>query len=77
VGKWIVVMLVALHVLAVLFYVLVRRQSLVRAMIVGDKETPRKREAMSSRDDVASRLWALLIFMVCACFAAWISSLRI
>jgi hypothetical protein len=74
-GKWIVIGLASLHVLAVLFYVGVRRQRLVRPMITGDKRladggTP------PSRDDAASRLLAMAVFAACAAFATWIASLR-
>jgi cytochrome b len=74
-GKWIVIALLALHVLAVLYYVLVKRHRLVRPMISGDKLVADGRAA-PSRDDAASRLLALVMFAVCAAFAAWIASLR-
>jgi cytochrome b len=74
-GKLIVIALTVLHVLAVLFYVRVKRQNLVRPMIDGDKHlggaiTP-------SRDDARSRVLALAVFAVCCGFAAWIASLRL
>lgn len=75
-GKWIVIGLVSLHVLAVLFYVLVRRQRLVRPMITGDKRLVDGTTA-PSRDDAASRLLAMAVFAVCAAFATWIASLRL
>jgi cytochrome b len=75
-GKWIVIALVSLHVLAVLFYVRVKRHRLVRPMISGDKLLTGGRLA-ESRDDMATRLLALLLFALCAGFAAWIASLRI
>lgn len=74
-GKWIVIALVGLHVLAVLYYVLVKRRRLVRPMISGDKLVT-DGSAAPSRDDAASRLLALAVFAVCAAFAAWIASLR-
>ena len=74
-GKWIVIALVSLHVLAVLFYVAIKRHRLVRTMISGDKLVTDGRAA-PSRDDAASRLLALLVFAACAAFAAWIASLR-
>jgi len=75
-GKWIVIALVSLHVLAVLFYVLVRRQRLVRPMITGDKLLVDARTE-PSRDDAASRLLAMAVFAACAAFASWIASLRL
>jgi cytochrome b len=74
-GKWIVIALVSLHVLAVLFYVAIKRRRLVGPMISGDKLVVDGRAA-PSRDDAASRLLALVVFAACAAFAAWIASLR-
>ncbi len=74
-GKWIVIVLVSLHVLAVLYYVFVKRQRLVRPMISGDKLLAQG-AAQPSRDDMPSRLVALGLFVVCSIFAAWIASLR-
>ena len=74
-GQWIVIALASLHVLAVLFYVLVKRQTLVRPMISGDKLTAGS--VAPSRDVAATRLLALLVFMLCAGFAWWIASLRV
>jgi cytochrome b len=74
-GKWIAIALVSLHVLAVLFYVAVKRDRLVRPMISGDKQVMGG-SATPSRDDAASQLLALLVFAACAAFAAWIGSLR-
>lgn len=74
-GKWIVITLVSLHVLAVLFYVVVKRRRLVRPMITGDKPEV-DGSAAASRDDASSRLLALVVFVACSGFAAWIASLR-
>lgn len=76
-GKWIVIALVSLHLLAVLFYVLVRRQRLVRPMITGDKRLVDGAAAAPSRDDAASRLLAMAVFAACAALATWIASLRV
>jgi cytochrome b len=74
IGVWIVAALVALHVVAVAFYLLVRRHVLVRPMITGDKLLDHS--AASSRDTRGTRLLALLLFTGCAGFAYWISTLR-
>lgn len=74
-GKWFVLGLVALHVLAVLFYVAVRREQLVRPMLSGDKLLTHQSPA--SRDSAATRLLALVIFAGCGAFAYWISTLRV
>ena len=66
-GKWIVITLVSLHVLAVLFYVLVRRHRLVRPMVSGDKlVVGANGNVAQSRDDAASRGLALVLFALCA-----------
>lgn len=71
-GKWIVIALASLHVLAVLFYVLVKRHRLVAPMLSGDKHIA----AAGSRDDAASRGFALVLALLCAGVAYWVSSLR-
>lgn len=73
-GKWIVIGLTSLHVLAVLFHVLFKRQALVRAMLTGRKRTPGG--AAPSRDDGLTRLGAAALFMLCLGLAWWISTLR-
>ncbi|MBS0343975.1 MAG: cytochrome b/b6 domain-containing protein, partial [Proteobacteria bacterium] len=75
VGKWVILALVVLHVLAIAFYVRVRRQQLVKPMLSGDKLLTHT--AASSRDSAGSRLVALVIFGACAGFAYWISTLRL
>ena len=73
IGKWILLGLVLLHIVAIVFYQR-RKHNLVAAMLHGDKElvltTP------SSRDDTVSRLGALLIFLLCAAVAYWVSTLK-
>jgi len=77
-GKWIVIGLVSLHVLAVLFYVLVKRHRLVRPMLSGDKLVPgASGNVAESRDDAASRWLALVLFALCAGVAYWVASLRV
>jgi cytochrome b len=79
-GKTLVIALVSLHVLAVLFYVLVKRHRLVRPMVSGDKlitRTSAVGAVAPSRDDAASRGLALVLFAVCAGAAYWIASLRV
>ncbi|RUR71328.1 cytochrome B [Variovorax guangxiensis] len=77
-GKWIVIALASLHVLAVLFYVLIKRHRLVRPMVSGDKLVPSESgQVAPSRDDAASRWLALVLFALCAGVAWWISSLRV
>ncbi|HEY8356261.1 MAG TPA: cytochrome b/b6 domain-containing protein [Ramlibacter sp.] len=69
VGQWLVIALVVVHIAAVLYYLLRKRQNLVRPMLTGDKETASP--AASSRDDAGSRSVAALIFAVCAGLVYW------
>ena len=71
IGKWILLGLVVLHIAAIVFYLL-RKQNLIQAMVHGDKELVRP--APASRDDLASRTAALLVFMLCAGLSYWIST---
>ena len=77
-GKWTVIALASLHVLAVLFYVLVKRHRLVRPMLSGDKlVSGASGNVAESRDDAASRWLALVLFALCAGVAYWVASLRV
>lgn len=63
-GKLLVLVLVIAHVVAVLFYLFVRRQNLISPMVHGDK--PLDAPAAGSRDDLPLRLWGLLWAIVAA-----------
>ncbi len=73
VGQWVLVGLIALHVAAVAFYLVVRRENLVGPMVHGDKQlaVPASAQATAqaapaSADSLGSRLLALLVLAVCA-----------
>lgn len=72
IGKWVLLALVVLHIGAIVFY-LWRKHNLVKPMLNGDKELALA--APSSRDDALSRAGALLVFVLCAAFVAWMTSL--
>jgi len=72
IGKWLLLGLVLLHVAAIVFY-LRRKHHLVGAMLHGDKELVLA--APSSRDDLQSRLAALLILALCGAGSYWVSTL--
>lgn len=72
-GKLFLITLVLLHVLAVLFYLYKKRENLIKPMIHGDKLLPI--DVPASRDDAASRAWALLILAACAGFVYLLISL--
>ncbi|MDO9358377.1 MAG: cytochrome b/b6 domain-containing protein [Polaromonas sp.] len=72
IGKWILLALVVLHILAIVFY-LWRKHNLVGAMLHGDKQLVT--DAPASRDDTGSRLAALVVFAACCGVVYWISTL--
>jgi cytochrome b len=74
IGQRVLITLVLLHVIAVVFYLVRKRDNLIRPMLRGDKVVGHA--TRSSRDDAASRIAALLLFALCAGFVAWLVSLR-
>ncbi len=72
IGKWIILVLVVLHIAAIVFYYR-RKQNLIKPMLQGDKHVAVAVPA--SRDDGASRIGALVIFGICAVFVVWLSRL--
>ena len=72
-GQWILLALVALHILAILYYLLGKKRNLVRPMIVGDKPLPTGTPAAT--DTGATRLLALLVAALCAGGVGWVASL--
>ncbi len=69
-GKLGVLALVALHVAAVVYYLRVRKENLLRPMVDGDKVLPHP--ATPSRDDLPLRLWGLLIALAAAGVVTWL-----
>ncbi len=64
IGKFILIALVVLHLLAIAFYKVVKKDNLVRPMVNGDKEVGFP--VRSARDTAGSRIAALLVFGMCA-----------
>lgn len=73
VGQWLVLALVALHLAAVLFYVVKKKHDLVRPMVTGDKLLPPSVPA--SADTSRTRLLAAMLLALCAGGVAWLVSL--
>jgi cytochrome b len=72
-GQWILIALVALHIAAILFYLLRKKVNLVRPMVDGDKLLPAGTPAAT--DSLATRLLALLLAALCAGTVAWVVAL--
>jgi cytochrome b len=73
IGKFLLLALILMHLLAMAFYAWVRRKPLVPAMIHGDKLLSPL--TTSSSDTAASRLLALLIWIICAALVWWLTPL--
>lgn len=69
-GQWLIYTLVALHIGAILFYLLVRRNNLIGAMLRGDKVL--SDGVPASRDTALTRLLALVLLLACAGVAGWV-----
>jgi cytochrome b len=67
-----IIALVVLHLLAIAFYLLRKRENLVRPMLTGDK--PAIEPRLASRDDAALRARAALVLAVCAAAVWWLVS---
>ncbi len=73
VGQWLIIALVLLHIAAVLFYLVKKKQNLVRPMLSGDKMLSARVPA--SVDRLQTRGLALAIGIGCAALVAWLVSL--
>lgn len=73
VGQWILLALVVIHIGAVLFYLIRRKDNLIQPMIGGDKLL--ERPATDSRDTAGTRLVALAVLAACGAAVAWLVSL--
>lgn len=73
IGKFVVLGLVLLHVLAILFHKVVRKESLVLPMVFGDKVIPGG--APAARDNWLTRCTALAVLGLCAAAVYGLASL--
>jgi cytochrome b len=64
VGKYILLALVVLHIAAIVFYLVKKKENLIGPMVHGDKSLEHRVE--NSRDDARSRKLAALVFVICA-----------
>jgi cytochrome b len=72
-GQWIIIALVALHVAAIVFYLVKKGVNLVRPMLVGDKLLSEGTPA--SIDSAATRFIALVVAAAAAALVSWVVSL--
>ena len=72
-GQWLIVALIVLHVGAIVFYLVRKRQNLVQPMITGDKLL--SAAVPASRDSARTRLLALVLAVLCASLVAWVVSI--
>jgi cytochrome b len=72
-GQGLIITLVVLHVAAIVFYLVRKRQNLVRPMITGDKPMPD--DVPASTDSLASRGLAVALLAACAAGVTWLVSL--
>jgi cytochrome b len=70
INEKVIIALVALHLVAVLYYRFGKGKDLVRPMLTGDATVPGTHPA--SRDDAMLRLRALVIAAACAAAVAWL-----
>ena len=73
IGKFILILLVVTHLLAIVFYLVKKRENLIKPMLHGDKVLPL--EVLATRDTARSRFMALLILLICAAMVYWLVSL--
>ncbi len=73
IGKPLLILLVALHLLALLYHRLFKGERLVRAMVSGDKTL--NQPAQASLDGWPQRLLACALLGACAGIVAWVVSL--
>ena len=65
-GKWIIMLLVCLHIAAILFYLFKKKENLILPMLHGDKESHHTNVLPASKDTPAQRITALVVFVLIA-----------
>ncbi|MDF3823437.1 hypothetical protein P3G55_26410, partial [Leptospira sp. 96542] len=67
IGQWLVLGLLLLHLGAILFYLVVKKDNLITPMLQGDKlPTLTSSPSPPSRDDILTRLLALAVLLTCS-----------
>jgi cytochrome b len=73
IGKLLIIGLVVLHIAAIVFYRVKKKENLVKPMVLGDKDVAQ--DVPRSTDNLATRLLALIVFALSAGLFGWIASL--
>jgi cytochrome b len=75
-GQWILLAMVLLHIAAIVFYLVRKKNNLVRPMITGDKPVPpAAADTPPSTDSVRTRALALLLGAACGGMVVWVARL--
>lgn len=69
-GQWLIIGLVALHIAAIVYYVVKKKNNLIAPMLSGDK--PLGTGVPASRDDARTRGLALVLALVAAGVVTWV-----
>ncbi len=72
-GQWSIIALVALHIAAILYYLLAKKRNLVRPMFTGDKQLVAL--VPHAVDSARSRTLAALLLAACAGLVGWVVGL--
>ncbi|WP_347562739.1 cytochrome b/b6 domain-containing protein [Hylemonella gracilis] len=74
IGQWLLLALLLLHVGAILFYWLAKKENLIAPMLHGDKlPTLTSTPSPPSRDDFWTRLLALGLLLACVAVSGWLT----
>ncbi|MGB3069173.1 MAG: cytochrome b/b6 domain-containing protein [Ottowia sp.] len=73
IGQWLIIALIVLHVLAILFYWLAKKNNLLKSMLGGDKTLPATVEP--AHDTFGTRVKALVAIAVAAGIVYWVIQL--
>jgi cytochrome b len=73
-SEWFLIGLVALHVLAIVFYRVVKKRDLVGPMVHGDQPVPQNVSVRASQDDLRIWLKALVVLALCAGLVAIVAN---
>ena len=74
IGAWVLIAMVCLHIAAILFYTLGKKERLVGPMLHGDKQLADP-TVPPSRDNATSRMGALVILLTSAAAVRWLVQL--